>query len=422
MAYFNSLKSAIFDREERKQHYQAHIRGLNAYEKHKKFLNDYIKYYGKERPAEQKLPIKTDQDALREGYRRDDMDTSWEQRLVKRYYDKLFKEYPFCDTFKYCIADMSKYKSGKVHEISHIVVGLRWRTEKEVMSGKGNPKLPEKTDKGPENHPTGWAKSARSGSLQCFISCFKTFKIWLRENRAMGGLGIVVDVVHLLFSSCGLFRVGWEVRFRGETEVYCRVSGVEVLGGGAGWCCCQCGAVAGNKIQRERERQLRQRQFICGNKHCDERDGLASFEVNFSYVEAGENKQALVKLVACESCAEKLHYRRNKEREREESQQRDDYKRNRKASKSDDEVDDEGNIIDRSQTKGIKKVPSDEGGKGLAALILLMKRLREAKRERKKGKGPQPRGLITKKMKILTSFWRGCSRDIATIFILLIRA
>nr|GFC45758.1 hypothetical protein [Tanacetum cinerariifolium] len=24
----------------------------------------------------------------------DDMDSSWEQRLVKRYYDKLFKEYP----------------------------------------------------------------------------------------------------------------------------------------------------------------------------------------------------------------------------------------------------------------------------------------------------------------------------------------
>ncbi|XP_050121365.1 uncharacterized protein LOC126598995 isoform X4 [Malus sylvestris] len=32
------------------------------------------------------------------------MDRSWEQRLVKRYYDKLFKEY--------CIADMSHYKSG----------------------------------------------------------------------------------------------------------------------------------------------------------------------------------------------------------------------------------------------------------------------------------------------------------------------
>ncbi|XP_010695220.2 uncharacterized protein LOC104907891 [Beta vulgaris subsp. vulgaris] len=229
MASFSSLKSAIFDREERKLHYQDHIRGLNAYDRHKKFLNDYVRYYGNEGPADQKLPVKTDQDALREGYRfirseEDDMDPSWEQRLVKRYYDKLFKEY--------CIADMSKYKSGKI--------GLRWRTEKEVISGKG--------------------------------------------------------------------------------------------------------------------------QFICGNKHCDERNGLASFEVNFSYFEAGESKQALVKLVVCERCAEKLHYRRNREREQLESQQREDHKRNRNAAKSDEVVDDEDNIIDkRAKSKYLREAPkSDE--------------------------------------------------------------
>uniref|UniRef100_A0A803LBZ8 Protein FRA10AC1 n=1 Tax=Chenopodium quinoa TaxID=63459 RepID=A0A803LBZ8_CHEQI len=235
MASFSSLKSAIFDREERKQHYQAHIRGLNAYDKHKKFLNDYVKYYGKERPADKKLYIKTDKDALREGYRyvmllnssclsadwfirteEDDMDTAWEQRLVKRYYDKLFKEY--------CIADMTKYKSGKI--------GLRWRTEKEVISGKG--------------------------------------------------------------------------------------------------------------------------QFICGNKHCDERNGLASFEVNFLLFR-GRGKQAS----SCQTgnmCAEKLHYRRNREREQLERQQRGDKKRNsyldsvRKAPSSDEEVDKEDNI-DQSITK-----------------------------------------------------------------------
>ncbi|MFW8505969.1 FRA10AC1 family protein, partial [Klebsiella pneumoniae] len=49
------------------------------------------------------------------------VDSTWGKRLVKRYYDKLFKEY--------CIADMSHYKKGKI--------GLRWRTEKEVISGKG---------------------------------------------------------------------------------------------------------------------------------------------------------------------------------------------------------------------------------------------------------------------------------------------
>ncbi|XP_028777002.1 protein FRA10AC1 [Neltuma alba] len=203
MTSFGSLKSAIFEREERKQQYQAHIRGLNAYDRHKKFLNDYVSFYGKEKPSNLRLPIKTDKDTLREGYRfirseEDDMDPSWEQRLVKRYYDKLFKEY--------CIADMSHYKSGKI--------GLRWRTEKEVISGKG--------------------------------------------------------------------------------------------------------------------------QFICGNKHCDEKDGLASYEVNFCYFEAGENKQALVKLVTCERCAEKLHYKRRKEKEKlEKREQEGSRKRNR--SKSDDD-------------------------------------------------------------------------------------
>ncbi|KAK3030765.1 hypothetical protein RJ639_035430 [Escallonia herrerae] len=104
MTSFGALKSAIFDREAKKQQYQAHIRGLNAYDRHKKFLNDYVGFYGKDGSPQERLPIRTDQDTLREGYRfirteEDDMDHSWEQRLVKRY----------------CIADMSQYKTGKVN-------------------------------------------------------------------------------------------------------------------------------------------------------------------------------------------------------------------------------------------------------------------------------------------------------------------
>ncbi|XP_054811816.1 uncharacterized protein LOC129313017 isoform X2 [Prosopis cineraria] len=213
MASLGSLKSAIFEREERKQQYQAHIRGLNAYDRHKKFIKDYASFYGKEKSSNFRVPIKTDKDTLREGYRfirseEDDMNPSWEQRLVKRYYDKLFKEY--------CIADMSQYRSGKI--------GLRWRTEKEVISGKG--------------------------------------------------------------------------------------------------------------------------QFICGNKHCDEKDGLASYEVNFCYFEAGENKQALVKLVTCERCAEKLHYKRMKEKEKLEKREKEDS-RKRNRSKSDDDSDE----LDKSKER-----------------------------------------------------------------------
>nr|GMD65299.1 protein FRA10AC1 [Ipomoea batatas] len=142
------------------------------------------------------------------------MNPSWEQRLVKRYYDKLFKEY--------CIADMTHYKSGKI--------GLRWRTEKEVISGKG--------------------------------------------------------------------------------------------------------------------------QFICGNKHCNKKDGLASYEVNFSYVEAGENKQALVKLVTCERCAEKLLYKKRKEEQLKEKQ-----RRKRERSESDNHEDEHDR---RERKKGSKASTSAE--------------------------------------------------------------
>ncbi|KAK8495057.1 hypothetical protein V6N12_055206 [Hibiscus sabdariffa] len=196
MASLGSLKSAIFDREEKKQQYQAHIRGLNAYDRHKKFLKDYVGFYGKEKSTDLKLPVKTDYDTLREGYRfirseEDDINPSWEQKL---------------------------YKSGKI--------GLRWRTEKEVISGKG--------------------------------------------------------------------------------------------------------------------------QFICGNKHCSEKDGLASYEVNFSYFEAGENKQALVKLVTCERCAAKLHYKKQKEKEELDRKQKKEYKRKRDQSKDKDDTDEE---YERSREK-----------------------------------------------------------------------
>lgn len=51
----------------------------------------------------------------------DEEDMTWEKELAKKYYDKLFKEY--------CIADLSRYKENKF--------GFRWRTEQEVVSGKG---------------------------------------------------------------------------------------------------------------------------------------------------------------------------------------------------------------------------------------------------------------------------------------------
>lgn len=74
----------------------------------------------------QKAPcLKTDLDLLREHHKflreEADDDGSWEANLARRYYDRLFKEY--------VISDLAGYRKGNV--------GFRWRTQAEVMSGKG---------------------------------------------------------------------------------------------------------------------------------------------------------------------------------------------------------------------------------------------------------------------------------------------
>jgi protein FRA10AC1 len=42
----------------------------------------------------------------------DDIPESWETKLAKKYYDKLFKEY--------CICDLSRYKENKVMFFSSV--------------------------------------------------------------------------------------------------------------------------------------------------------------------------------------------------------------------------------------------------------------------------------------------------------------
>lgn len=65
----------------------------------------------------------------------------------------------------------------------------------------------------------------------------------------------------------------------------------------------------------------------CGNTRCslhpprnidaeEPLPGLTTLELPFSYVEHGENKMALVKVVLCGKCCKKLMWKRNKEKER----------------------------------------------------------------------------------------------------------
>lgn len=95
--------------------------------RHKALVNQYLLTEGKgiehfKRPTEND---RNDYTVLAEEHRflwseNDDV-TSWEKRLAKTYYDRLFKEY--------AISDLSRYKENKV--------ALRWRIQKEVIDGKG---------------------------------------------------------------------------------------------------------------------------------------------------------------------------------------------------------------------------------------------------------------------------------------------
>ncbi|RWS18424.1 protein FRA10AC1-like protein, partial [Leptotrombidium deliense] len=100
---------------------------MDAYSRHKLLVNEYmLNHSGATKKLQRNnLNDRTDYDVLRENHKflwEDDVEPeTWEKRLAKKYYDRLFKEY--------CITDLSYYRQNKI--------ALRWRTEKEVLDGKG---------------------------------------------------------------------------------------------------------------------------------------------------------------------------------------------------------------------------------------------------------------------------------------------
>ncbi|RDX57083.1 hypothetical protein OH76DRAFT_1331136, partial [Lentinus brumalis] len=65
--------------------------------------------------------LKSSHKFLREDAEEEDSKLSWDERLAKKYYSSLYREYAVCD--------LKHYKSGNF--------ALRWRTETEVLSGAG---------------------------------------------------------------------------------------------------------------------------------------------------------------------------------------------------------------------------------------------------------------------------------------------
>ncbi|CAB3411377.1 unnamed protein product [Caenorhabditis bovis] len=103
---------------------------MNAYQRHKEIINMYyLSFPGSTKMLQPSTSHeRTDYDVLKDNHKfvwsaedEANAEKSWETRMAKRYYDKLFKEY--------CIVDLSLYKKNKI--------AMRWRTEKEVKDGKG---------------------------------------------------------------------------------------------------------------------------------------------------------------------------------------------------------------------------------------------------------------------------------------------
>ncbi|KAI8074157.1 folate-sensitive fragile site protein Fra10Ac1-domain-containing protein [Gongronella butleri] len=104
------------------------LQGVDAYTRHKALMASYSHYYSPGNSSKSKPAPNPELEILKKHHKfiRDDDDddeaaVAWEQRVAKKYYDKLFKEYAICD--------LRYYKQGKI--------ALRWRTEPEVVEGKG---------------------------------------------------------------------------------------------------------------------------------------------------------------------------------------------------------------------------------------------------------------------------------------------
>ena len=77
-----------------------------------------------------KFEVKTDLDVLKKNHKflwdsdsdeeTDESGLTWGERVAKKYYARLYKEY--------CICDLSRYRENKV--------AMRWRVEKEVILGE----------------------------------------------------------------------------------------------------------------------------------------------------------------------------------------------------------------------------------------------------------------------------------------------
>lgn len=110
---------------------RVNFQSMDSYTRHKLLVNYYVLTHPdklKQTFQRDTTNDKTDFMVLRDNHRfiwsEEELNSSeltWGQRVAKKYYEKLFKEY--------CIIDLSRFVENKF--------GMRWRTEPELVLGKG---------------------------------------------------------------------------------------------------------------------------------------------------------------------------------------------------------------------------------------------------------------------------------------------
>ncbi|CAO3680508.1 unnamed protein product [Rhizopus stolonifer] len=87
--------------------FKVNPKGVDAYTRHKQLIHAYLSFYRGIKPNTIPEDYRTERNVIKENHKSGSEETdSWEQRVAKKYYDTLFKEYAICE-LKY-------YKEGKI--------------------------------------------------------------------------------------------------------------------------------------------------------------------------------------------------------------------------------------------------------------------------------------------------------------------
>merc|ERR1712034_265175 len=106
-------------------------------------------------------------------------------------------------------------------------------------------------------------------------------------------------------------------------------------------------------------------QFVCASKKCTVRDKLRTWEVNFSYIEHNEKKNALIKCRLCFDCSYKLNYHHKK---KELTKKKKKSKNKKKKSRSSSSSDSESDYRSRKRKAAEEKLEKDKAEKVEAEL------------------------------------------------------